>query len=292
MKIAALADIHGNYQALITVIDHIERWDPDLVLVLGDVINRGPRSKECLHLIFEKISKEGWKLIWGNHEGYVLNFADPEFPRSGLEFELRKIIFWTYQSLQDDEIDFISTLPKKLQLDIPGNQLISAWHASTAGDRIGIYPDTPEIELVNLIDPNANLFLVGHTHQPLVRKFNGALIINVGSVGLPFDGDKRAAYAQVIHHQDHWQIDIKRIDYDLPAATEDFYQTDFIPQGGPLAELVLAELKLGWPQLSHWFKRYQEAILQGEITIDEAVADHLKNPHVENIRSDIITTYP
>lgn len=45
MKIATLADIHGNYQALITVIDHVERWKPDLVFVLGDIINRGPRGE-------------------------------------------------------------------------------------------------------------------------------------------------------------------------------------------------------------------------------------------------------
>ena len=55
MKIAALADIHGNYQALITVLEHVESWKPDLVIVLGDIINRGPRSRDCLHLIQETV---------------------------------------------------------------------------------------------------------------------------------------------------------------------------------------------------------------------------------------------
>ena len=57
MKIAALADIHGNYQALIAVIDHVERWKPDLVFVLGDIINRGPCSSDCLQLIQQKINE-------------------------------------------------------------------------------------------------------------------------------------------------------------------------------------------------------------------------------------------
>ena len=78
MKIAALADIHGNYQALITVLEHVERWDPDLVLVLGDTINRGSRSKDCLNLIQQKQIEESWLVIKGNHEEYVLEFDDPD----------------------------------------------------------------------------------------------------------------------------------------------------------------------------------------------------------------------
>ena len=96
MKIAALADIHGNYQALITVLDHVERWKPDLVLVLGDTINRGPRSKECLHLIQDKQNEESWQVIKGNHEEYVLEFDHPDAPRTGPRFEMMEIIFWTY----------------------------------------------------------------------------------------------------------------------------------------------------------------------------------------------------
>ena len=81
MKIAALGDIHGNYQALITALEHIENWQPDLVLVLGDIVNRGPRSKECLDLILEKSTDPGWYVIKGNHEGYVLDFEDPDYAR-------------------------------------------------------------------------------------------------------------------------------------------------------------------------------------------------------------------
>ena len=51
MKIAVLADIHANYRALETVVQHVENWRPDSVLVAGDIVNRGPRSFCCLEYI-------------------------------------------------------------------------------------------------------------------------------------------------------------------------------------------------------------------------------------------------
>ena len=48
MKIAVLADIHGNLPALEAVAAHVEAWQPDRVIVAGDLVNRGPRPLECL----------------------------------------------------------------------------------------------------------------------------------------------------------------------------------------------------------------------------------------------------
>jgi predicted phosphodiesterase len=292
MKIAAIADIHGNYQALISILDHIDRWNPDLVFVLGDIINRGPRSIESLHLIQEREKNHGWKVIKGNHEGYVLNFLDPAFSRSGLEFELRRVIHWTYQALSRDELAYLENLPEKLSLDLDNSQAIRALHASTAGDRIGIYPHSTDDELVDKVDPEADLFMVGHTHQPLIRSYQNVIVTNVGSVGLPFDGDKRAAYAQFTYQDHQWRGNIIRVAYDLSAAAKDYYKTGFISEGGPMAEMILAELKLGWPQLSSWFRRYETRVLAGQISLTKAVEEFLINPHIEEIRDDRSMSYP
>lgn len=281
MKIAAIGDIHGNYQALVTVLDHLEGWQPDQVIVLGDIINRGPRSRACLELIQEKAARPDWHLLKGNHEGYVLNFEDHSFSREGHDFELRKVIHWTYQSLSRQQIEDIIQLPKELELNLPEVGPVIATHASTAGDRIGIYPNTPAADLPGLIPVDARLFLVGHTHQPLVRTYRGTTIVNAGSVGLPFDGDTRAGYAQLTYQQGTWQGKITRVEYDLRAAEEDFYSTGFIPEGGPLAELILAELKLGWPQLGKWFRKFEKPVRQDQIGLQDAVYEFLKNPNIE-----------
>ncbi|MFN2113742.1 MAG: metallophosphoesterase family protein [Anaerolineales bacterium] len=282
MKIAALGDIHGNYQALITVLDDVASWNPDLVIILGDIINRGPRSKDCYDLIRDKATNPDWRLIKGNHEGYVLSFRDPNFSRESHEFQMREIIYWTYQSLTKEDIEQISQLPDEIFLNLPDQDPVQAAHASTAGDRIGIYPTTPAADLPGLIPVDAGLFLVGHTHQPLVRRYHDTTIVNAGSVGLPFDGDTRPAYAQLTYQGGEWTGEITRVEYDRRAAEEDFYSSGFIPQGGPLAELVLAELQLGWPQLGKWFRRFAEPFRKDQISLQDAVYEFLKNPNIES----------
>lgn len=281
MKIAALGDIHGNYQALLSVLDDLDAWQPDLVLVLGDIVNRGPRSKDCYHLIRQKSTDPDWHVIKGNHEGYVLNFEDPEFSREGVDIALRQVIFWTYQSLTKQDLAELIQLPTEIKIASPGSGLIQAAHASTAGDRIGIYPSTPDRRLAGLIPEGAQLFVVGHTHQPLVRTIKDTLVVNTGSVGLPFDGDTRASYAQLTYHQGSWQANITRVAYDLEQAEKDFIGSGFIPEGGPLADLILVELQLGWPQLGKWFRGYEIPVRENQISLEEAVYEFLKNPNIE-----------
>ena len=287
MKIAALGDIHGNYQALITVLDHVDRWHPDLVLILGDIINRGPRSQECLHLIQERGKSPSWHIIKGNHEGYVLNMEDPALPHSGMEYELRRVIHFTYETLSGEDIQAVKDLPVQISQEIAGDQLVWACHASSAGDRIGIYPDTPELDLPGLINTDTNLFLVGHTHQPFIRKWEKTTIINTGSVGLPFDGNLKPSYARLTYRNQSWQGEIVRIDYDRKAAEDDFYTSGFIPEGGVLVDLILAELRLGWPQLTKWFRQYETAVMAGKISPQEAVAEFLLNPNIEYKNPDL-----
>jgi len=243
-------------------------------------------------LIQGREKNHDWQVIKGNHEGYVLNFLDPSFSRTGIDFELRKVIFWTYQSLNEDELQYLNNLPEKFSLDIDSGQNVRGVHASTVGNRVGIYPDSTDEELIKKVDAEADLFLVGHTHQPLIRPFQDTIVCNVGSVGLPFDGNKRAAYAQLTHDKGNWSGGIVRVDYDLSTAAKDYLDTGFIPEGGPLADLVLAELKLGWSQLSPWFKRYEEVVLTGEISLDQAVEELLHDPRIEMIRHDIPMSFP
>ena len=85
VKVAVISDIHANAAALEAVLDHVERWAPDHVIVAGDVINRGPEPVVCLTTIREKEEK-GWNVVIGNHEEYVLFHESPEAPRSGPQF--------------------------------------------------------------------------------------------------------------------------------------------------------------------------------------------------------------
>ena len=54
---------------------------------------------------------------------------------------------------------------------------------------------------------------------------NGRLVVNAGAVGLPFDGDTRASYAQLTWQCGAWHADVIRLDYDRRQAGRDFYET-------------------------------------------------------------------
>jgi predicted phosphodiesterase len=271
MKIAILADIHANIVALQMVADHIEQWRPDAVIVAGDVVNRGPRPLECLRFVQEKQSVKGWSVVRGNHEDYVISNAEPHAPYSDAEAEIYRNSLWTYQQLNGD-VTALEAMPFSISLTPNGSEVRVA-HASMRGARDGIYVQTPDSTLREQIgDPPPPLFCVGHTHKPLKRYLNGTLVVNVGAAGLPFDGDPRAAYAQIWRERTEWKVEIVRLDYDRAQAEQDFVDSGILEDGGALARLMRVELRHARSQIAEWVHAYQEAVAAGEIGIDESVS--------------------
>lgn len=280
MKIAVLADIHANYRALEAVTDHVERWEPDFVFVAGDIVNRGPRSLCCLQFIEEKQQNEGWQVIRGNHEDYVIQRDRPDDPKTGIQYQLLQPIHFTYNQLKD-KISTLKALREELNIDFEKAGKVRMMHASVFNNRDGIYPENSDQELQRKIAPAPTVFITGHTHRPLVRQVNSTLVVNAGSVGLPFDGDTRAGYAQITWQENYWRAKIVRVDYDIQAAEQDFYDFGCIEEGGPIIELILLELRTGMGQLYQWVSKYNDLIKSGEITVQAATEEFLENPITE-----------
>ena len=180
MKIAVLADIHANYRALETVIDHVERWKPDHVFIAGDIVNRGPRSLCCLQWIEEKRINDDWHVIRGNHEDYVIERDHPDDPKSGSLYEIFQPVHFTYQQLNED-VSLLRALPKQFSLEIENLGEVRMVHASMLGNRDGIYPENTNAELARKIAPPPSVFITGHTHRSFIHNLNGSLIVNAGS---------------------------------------------------------------------------------------------------------------
>jgi len=102
MKIAAFADVHANFEGLQTISEHIEKWKPDVTLVAGDIINRGPRPRECLDFTLRKIQTDSWQVIRGNHERFVISVGHEWRNYTQYELAYNRPIFWTYQQLDGD----------------------------------------------------------------------------------------------------------------------------------------------------------------------------------------------
>ncbi|MEJ2747181.1 MAG: metallophosphoesterase, partial [Anaerolineae bacterium] len=142
MKIAVLSDIHGNLPALQTVTDHLETWRPDLVFVNGDVVNRGPNPAACLRFVEQKRRNNGWQIMRGNHEMYVIDQSRPDAARNGRLFEINRSSFWTYQQLNGD-VTILQTWPASHTLTAPDGSQMHITHASRRSNRDSILPYSP-----------------------------------------------------------------------------------------------------------------------------------------------------
>jgi predicted phosphodiesterase len=275
VKLAILADVHSNLPALQAVIEDIHSWHPDQVIVAGDIINRGPCPLECLLLIQEKVQTGGWKILRGNHEEYVLSHEQPDAPKSGPAFEVHQASFWTYQRLTA-VMPMLRTLPFTINLIDPSGGEILITHASMKGIRDGIYPWMSDESIRKKFGDPPALLCVGHTHIPLIRLIDGSLVVNVGSAGLPFDGDIRPCYARLTWSKRAWEAKIIRVSYDFQIAERDFFTTGYIENSGPLALLVLLELRYARSQLYQWAEKYQAHVLAGELTMKQSVEEFLR----------------
>ena len=273
MRIALLGDIHGNLYALAQVIDDIEKWQADVVLVAGDILNRGTRPRECWQLITEKASTRGWRIICGNHEEYVLTVDDKQHQHRFTDRNVHQHTIWTRNQLIDD-LDRIRKLPYNDQLTTNSGNVFMT-HASLKGIRVGIYPEETDIQIARKINSLATLFCVGHTHRPFFRHIYNTLVVNVGSVGMPFDGDFRSSYVQIESFAGNWKPELIRLNYDRAEARKDFFNSGFFNGSGPLAKVIIREFDDCLPYLADWTRCFQKAVINGDITMEKAVQDYL-----------------
>lgn len=275
MRIAVISDIHGNMPALETAVAHVEAWGPDQVVVNGDIVNRGPRSLDCLRLIQAKQQNAGWRVLRGNHEDYVLACGQPDSPHSGPQFEITRFAHWAYQQLNGDAA-FLADLPEQFSWTAPDGREFRVTHASMKGNRDGLYHNADDEILRQQIAPPPAVFVTGHTHRPFMRCVDDTLIVNAGSVGVPFDKDTRPSYGQFTWDEANgWQAKIVRLDYDHALAEQDFVATGFLDEAGPLTQLMLLELRKGRGLIYRWGAQYEQAILAGEISVEQSVRELL-----------------
>lgn len=271
MQIAVIADIHGNLRALNAVTADLDARRPDIVLVAGDIVNRGPIPRECLELVLRKECEENWRVIRGNHEDYVLAEAKPPPNRPDWLVKLCRHSAWTCERLAG-HLETISALPHQMDIKTHG-QHVRCVHASMQGNRIGLYEKMDDDEMHALIGPPPDVLCVGHTHIPFIRRLNQRLVINAGAVGMPFDGDIRASYGLLEWKGTHWHAQTVRLDYDREAAARDFIATGFIAEGGPMAPLIQLEFERARPLLSRWHREYEALVSVGQRDIAETIAE-------------------
>lgn len=231
-RLAVMADIHGNLAALEAVLADVARVAPDRVVVNGDVINRGPQSRECLGIIRDT----GWPVVFGNHEEYVLKFRDDDIPeewRTDWYLPTRRVA----EELSDDDIAFIRALPWHFVVDEPGLPAIRIVHGSPRHLNEGLGYWLSNAELCEIIAGVPEPVVIGaHSHRPFERHVDGRWVLNCGAVGAPFNGNPAAQYLVLDGSDGAWQADFRAVPYDRTPTYEAW------AQGNLLARSMIAQV--------------------------------------------------
>lgn len=181
MRVALIADIHGNCVALEAVLADLEQEPVDQLVCLGDVAATGPQPREAL----ARLQALAYPVVMGNTEDWLLNPepwpAEDEDGRAVLEIEL-----WGADQLTETERAFIRSFQPTVEVSLGEGQSSLCYHGSPRSYDDVIRPTTPEEVLEDLLAGiDAGILAGGHTHEPMVRVFGEKLLVNPGSVGLP-----------------------------------------------------------------------------------------------------------
>jgi putative phosphoesterase len=192
--IACLYDVHGNLPALEAVL--ADFGEADRYILGGDYALMGAWPAETVARLRE-LEPAIW--IRGNADRWL---ADP--PE-----QLQEAVGFARGELGATAAE-LAALPETAE---DGGMLIC--HASPVSDLRGIPPEPSDEDAALLEGVTASRLLFGHTHVAFRRVAGAVELVNPGSVGIPLDGDHRAAYA-VIH--DDGRVEHRRVAYDHEAS--------------------------------------------------------------------------
>ncbi len=184
MKLAVISDIHGHCHSLDLVLEAIDAEGIHDIVCLGDVALGGYDPRRSIRQLMAR----GIPTLKGNTDARILE-RDPYQPdEPGEAARERDWLNWTIDQLGPDEFAFLESLPATIELDI-GGVAITASHGSPRSFYDPVLPDTDEETLAGwFASTEAPVLLVGHTHQQILRRWQGRTIVNPGPLTLTVDG--------------------------------------------------------------------------------------------------------
>jgi predicted phosphodiesterase len=239
MRLMIFSDIHGNLEALKSMLSDVEKRRVHRCICLGDIVGYGPYPNECIDLVR---SLKNCRCIAGNHDVAALWETSPY----GMTSEAKEAILWTMGQLSKENKKFLGGLPDSLDLAD-----MTFVHANPYNPRGWRYVMDKKYALRSFAATNCRQLFIGHSHRPLIitkkhllsidlQTIKGSMhqrindtrrrIINCGSVGQPRDKDLRSCY--LIYDSRKQQLEFYRIDYNIEKTTEAILSKGLPPQLG------------------------------------------------------------
>jgi predicted phosphodiesterase len=220
VRVAAISDVHGNAAALEAVLLEVERERPDAIVFGGDLVS-GPFPRETLELL---------QPLQNAH--YVRGNADRDLVdamESGRRLDAPGLApgqrgnAWIAPQLGDEDRDFLAAFRDTVVLEVDGLGETLFCHGSPRSDEEVITHLTPEDRLAEFLgETDQRVVVCGHTHMQFQRNSGETAVLNAGSVGMPYQG-QRGAFWLLLGPEP----DFRRTEYDVDAFVERLRATDY-----------------------------------------------------------------
>ncbi len=217
--VAVISDIHSNFEALSAVLEDLRSQEVSGIVCLGDIVGYASGVKACLRTVQEF----DCPVVMGNHD----EAACLPNPPKDLNDTARIGALFSASRLTDADLSWLKALPRSLEIN---GALFT--HASLENPFSWNYILSPFDALRHFVHQTTHLAFCGHTHSPamwiasggshvieragqgeMTIPLGGKVLVNVGSVGQPRDGDNRACY--VIYRPDQGSVEFRRVAYDI-----------------------------------------------------------------------------
>src|SRR6267378_2236057 len=231
MNYAIIADIHGNLEALQTVLADIKSQNATQVVCLGDIVGYNANPKECLKIVREM----NIPVVKGNHDEY----CSIDDALEGFNPHAAEAVIWTRNQLSAEERQWLRELKYSRMV---GNFTIV--HATLDPPERWGYVFDKLAAAASFPYQNTQVCFFGHTHVPVAVRRDTAVrggtyskfkvdpakkyCVNVGAVGQPRDNNPKAAY--VIYDMDAATIELRRLEYDIAAAQKKILDAGLPPR--------------------------------------------------------------
>lgn len=209
MRVAVLSDIHSNLDALKAVVNSLPDYDE--LWCLGDIVGYGPQPNEVIESLRQLHPSI---VLTGNHDQAVVT-GDV----AGFSSNAAKAVKWTRRIIGQAGLSYLAALKPSARVEREGRK-VALFHGSPRDPVMEyIFPGFTEAEgrgLVNLAA--AEIVLLGHTHIPMMYKYEENVLANPGSVGQPRDGDPRASFALLTMTRSEVMFEVGRVEYAVEEA--------------------------------------------------------------------------
>ena len=247
MRLAVIADIHGNAVALDAALADLARDPADAVVCLGDAIQGGPEPAR----VVSQLRALGCPVVMGNADAWLLSGVETgaEVTTEERRRRLDTVRAWSLERLSPADRAFIGAFTPTVELPL-GDRSVLAFHGSPASFDEILLPDTPREAFERALLPHADHVLCGgHVHLPFVRRVGDSAHVNPGSIGLAYahgqaDGKERfdrwAEYAMLSAAEGRLAIELRRVPVDAVALERSYRES-----GHPYAAENLARYGIG-----------------------------------------------